>query len=181
MYWLAQTFGFIATAIILTYTLCNVSRKMIMICNIILNNLWAIHYIILGAYTGAFCSFFTAFMFFCFSFKGKNAFFKGLWMPIIFNICFLAIEIFTWAGPSTVIQMVGNILLIVAMWAEKEIHIKALCIPVGILWCVYNYIFFSWMGLVGQMLAVSCNIIFVIRYLVRKKQNRDTSFTNSES
>ena len=64
MYLIAQALGFVATAILLTYTLCNVSRKTIMICNIIINSLWAVHYLILDAYTGAFCSFFTAVMVF---------------------------------------------------------------------------------------------------------------------
>ena len=170
MYLVAQALGFIATAILLTYTLCNVSRKTIMICNIIINSLWAVHYIILEAYTGAFCSFFTAVMVFASSFKGKNRLFTGLFVPIFFNICFVIIEIFTWAGIPTVIQMAGNILLVIAMWCDHEIEIKALFIPVGILWFIYNFIYFSWIGLICQILAVSFNVFFVTRYLLRKRK-----------
>ncbi len=172
MYWLAQGIGFCATAILLTYTLCTVSRKTIMICNIIINSLWAVHYLILGAYTGAFCSFFTALMVFCCSFKGKNKLFSGLFIPIVFNIGFIILEIFTWVAIPTLIQMAGNIILVFAMWSDREIDIKALFIPVGVLWFIYNLIYFSWIGLICQALAVSFNVFFVVRYFIRKNKSK---------
>ena len=170
MYLFAQLLGFIATAILLTYTLCNVNRRTIMICNIIINTLWAVHYLILKAYTGAFCSFFTAIMVVASSFKGKNRLFQGLWVPAFFNISFIVIEILTWAGLPTLIQMAGNILLVIAMWCDREIEIKGLFIPVGILWFIYNFIYFSWIGLICQALAVTFNIIFVARYILQNKK-----------
>ena len=172
MYIVAQCIGFVATAILLTYTLLTVSRRTIMICNILINGLWAVHYLILGAYTGAFCSFFTAFMVFCCSFKGKSKFFRGLWVPILFNLAFIVIEIFTWAGFPTIIQMLGNILLVIAMWSDREIDIKILFIPVGILWFIYNFIYFSWIGLICQALAVSFNVFYVTRFFIRKKNEK---------
>jgi len=172
MYLLAQFFGFCATAILLTYTLCTVSRKTIMVCNIVLNSLWAVHYLLLEAYTGAFCSFFTALMVLGCSFKGKNKLFTGIWIPLFFNFGFIVIEIFTWAGLPTLIQMAGNFLLVIAMWKDREIDIKALFIPVGILWFIYNFIYFSWVGLVCQFLAVSFNVFFVVRYCIRKRKEK---------
>lgn len=171
MYLFAQLLGFVATAILLTYTLCNVNRRTIMICNIIINTLWAVHYLILKAYTGAFCSFFTAIMVVASSFKGKNRLFQGLLVPIFFNICFIIIEILTWAGLPTLIQMAGNILLVIAMWCDREIEIKGLFIPVGILWFIYNFIYFSWIGLICQALAVTFNVIFVTRYFLQKRKD----------
>ena len=181
MYLFAQIIGFCATAILLTYTLCTVGRKTIMTCGAIVNALWAVHYLLLDAYTGAFCSFFTAFMIWICSFKGKNAFFRGLWVPIIFNISFIVIEIFTWAGFSTLIQMAGNILLVIALWSDREISIKALCIPVGILWFIYNFIFFSWMGLICQALAVSFNVIYVARYVLRNRKASLVDHTDEQT
>lgn len=172
MYLFAQALGLCATAILLTYTLRTVSRKTIMICNVIINTLWAVHYLILEAYTGAFCSFFTALMVFASSFKGKNKLFSGLLVPIFFNVCFIIIEICTWAGLPTLIQIAGNILLVIAMWCDREIEIKALFIPVGVLWFVYNFIYFSWIGLICQALAVSFNVFFVTRYMLRQKKQR---------
>ena len=170
MYILAQCIGFCATAILLTYTLMTVSRKTIIVCNIFINSLWALHYLILKAYTGAFCSFFTALMVVACAFKGRNAFSKGPWIPLLFNLAFIVIEIFTWAGAPTLIQMAGNFLLVMAMWSDKEIEIKTLFIPVGILWFVYNLIYVSWIGMICQALAVSFNVIFVTRYFLARKK-----------
>lgn len=175
MYMLAQFIGLCATAILLTYTVCNVSRRTIMICNMIINTLWAVHYLMLGAYTGAFCSFFTTVMVMASSLKGRNRLFRGCWVPLLFNLGFIVIELLTWAGVPTLIQMVGNIILVIAMWCDREIEIKALFIPVGILWFVYNFIHFSWIGLICQALAVSFNVFFVVRYMLRGKGTMTTA------
>ena len=169
VYILAQAIGFLATAILLTYTLLTVSRKTIVVCNIFINSFWGIHYLILGAFTGAFCSFFTALMVVGCYFKGKNKFFSGPWVPLFFNIAFIIIEIFTWVGAPTLIQMAGNFLLVMAMWSDKEIEIKFLFIPVGILWFIYNFIYFSWIGLICQALAVSFNVFYVTKYFMKKR------------
>ena len=169
-YLIAQIVGFTATAIYLTYTLCKVNRSTIMICSIIINLLWATHYLILGAYTGAFCRIFTTFMVVICSFKGKNVFFKGPVIPIFFNICYIIIGIFTWAGISTVIQMIGNFILTISMWLDSEINIKTLFIPIGILWLIYNCIFFTWIGVISQSLAILFNVIYLIKYIVNKKK-----------
>lgn len=170
MYVLAQVIGFAATAILLTYTLMYVSRKTIMICNIIINLLWAVHYFLLEAYTGCFCSIFTSIMVVCCAFKGTNPFFKGPWVPILFNVLFLLIEGATFAGLPTVIQIIGNFILVMAMWSDEEVQIKALFIPVGVLWLVYNLMYVSWIGIICQTLAVTFNILFMMRYFRRKKQ-----------
>jgi hypothetical protein len=169
MFILAQVLGFIATAILLTYTLIRVERKSILICNIIINSLWALHYLILDAYTGAFCSFFTAFMELLCMFKGKNRFFQSYAVPILFQIFFIVIELFTFAGVPTLIQMLGNILLVIAMWSENEITIKGLFIPIGVLWFVYNRMYASPVGMICQALAVSFNVFYVCKYYLRKK------------
>ena len=126
MYILAQCIGFVATAILLTYTLMTVSRRTIMLCNIAMDVLWTVHYLILGAYTGAFCSLFTGLMVLACAFKGKNKFFTGPWVPILFNIGFIIIEIFTWAGYPTLIQMAGNILLVCHVERPGDRHQAAL-------------------------------------------------------
>lgn len=164
MYITAQVLGIFATVILLGYTLVKVDRKRIIVYNIIINILWALHYFILKAYTGAFCSLFTALMVYISSFKGKNKFFETAAVPVIFSIMYVIIEMFTWSGMPTVIQMAGNIILTIAMWSDEEKRIKALFIPVGILWFIYNYIYFSPIGLIGQALAVSFNVFYLVRH-----------------
>ena len=170
MFILAQALGFVATAILLTYTLMKVSRKTIVVCLVIINALWGIHYLLLEAYTGAFCQMFTAAVVFVCYFKGKNRFFSSPAVPIIANALFIVIEIFTWAGYPTVIQAVGNFVFVLATWSDREITIKSLFIPLGLLWLWYNLIYMTWIGIICQVLAVSFNVIYVTKYLIQKKR-----------
>ena len=169
---IAQIVGFIATSIYLAYTLIKVSRKTIIVCSIIINLLWATHYLILGAYTGTFCRIFTAFMVLICAYKGKNKLFKGPLIPIFFDVCYVIIGIVTWAGVSTIIQIIGNFILVIAMWIDSEINIKTLFIPIGVLWLIYNCIFFTWIGVISQGLAILFGVIYLIKYIVRKKKHQ---------
>ena len=177
-YIIALVIGAIATAILLTYTLMKVQRKTILICNVIINALWGIHYFMLGAYTGAFGQLFTSLVVLACACKGKNRFCSTLAIPLLANAVYLGIEILTWAGIPTVIQMVGNGIFVVAMWSDKEIAIKAWFIPLGCLWLAYNVLYFSWIGIVCQVLAVTFNVVFVTKYLLKKRKEKTASLSN---
>ena len=172
-YIIALVIGAIATAILLTYTLMRVSRKTILVCLVIINTLWGVHYFMLEAYTGAFCQLFTALVVLICTFKGKNKFFSGLAVPIIINMIYLMIAAFTWDGFPTVVQIVGNFIFVLATWSDKELAIKALFIPLGLLWLLYNILCYSWIGIVCQVLAVTFNVVFVTKYLLQKRKEKN--------
>ena len=170
MYIAAQIIGFVAMCILLGYTLLKVDRRTILICAIIINVLWVTYYLLLGAYTGAFCSFLTAIMIFSSYFKGINRFLSTWTVPIIFNFLFLPVEIITYDGLPTIIQIVGNFFLIASMWCDKEIEIKALSVPVGILWFAYNAMYGGYTGMICHALSVVFNLVYIVKFFIIKKR-----------
>ncbi len=171
MFIAAQILGGLSIAILLGYSVLKVSRKVILVCNMLINLLWAAHYFLLGANTGALCSLLCVAMTFVFYFKDTVKWLGKLYVPILFGVAFAVFGIVTWENWFSIIPVVGNILLVIAMWLDKEIVIKATCIPVAALWVVYNSIYFSYIGAIGQSLSFVAHVFYVAKYYLKKKKN----------
>lgn len=164
---IAQILMTFSILILLSYTVFKVSRRTILICNMVINLLQAIHYFLMGpeGATGGACSLICVLMVLVFYFKGKNRFLSGLWIPAFFIVAFIVFGILTFETPFSVIPIIGNTLLVVAFWRNTEVAIKGTCIVVAALWVVYNAILLSYVGLIGQVLSFVLNIVYVARYL----------------
>lgn len=159
----SQVIAAISTVILLTYSVMKVKRKTILICNMVINFLLAVHYLMLGSYTGAVCSLITVFMVAVFYFKDRFKKIIGLSFLIFFILIFTVSGMLTWEGPWSLIPVVGNVLLAVALWNDNENIIKGLFIAIGILWIILNIHLRSITNTVGQVLAVTSNIIYFFR------------------
>ena len=159
MYILSQIAATASTIILLVYSVMNVKRNTILICNIIINSLLAVHYLLLVNYTGALCSGVTAFMVYVFYYKNR----LNNLVPTGFTILFLICGARTWQDWWSVIPVMGNILLVIALWNDNENIIKGIFIIVGLLWIILNIHLKSAANVIGQILAVSGNIIYFIR------------------
>lgn len=168
MYMTSQVIAAVSTAILLTYSVMKVKRGTILLCNIAINLLLSLHYLLLKSYTGAVCSLITVFMVTAFYFKAKFKGKIGMLVFCLFVCIFIASGILTWEDTWSIIPVTGNILLAVALWNDNENVIKGLFIIIGILWIILNVHLRSITNTIGQFLAVSSNIIYFIRVLKAK-------------
>ena len=173
MYIFAQILGGVAIAVILAYSILPVGRKIILLGNILVNLLWAVHFAILGAYSGALCSLLCSIMALVFYFKGRGKILSSIFVPVAFGALFLAFGIITWDNYYSLIPAAVNIMLVVALWLNREILIKILYIPMAALWVFYNAIYFSWIGIIGQSLSFCFNTAFVIYWCIRRKSDEE--------
>ncbi len=164
MFVIAQILGGIATVLLLWYTLREVDRRTIVFFNLLVNCLWCAHYFLLEAYTSTLCSILCVAMYFVFRMKKRNRFLSGMWIPAFFAVCFVAFGIITWDGPISILPVVCNLALSIAMWIDNAVLIKAVCIPVSAMWVIYNALVLSYTGMVGQSLFCLCNIVYVVRH-----------------
>ena len=74
-------------------------------------------------------------------------------------------------------------IIIVALWMDREIVIKTLYIFVAALWVVYNVAYFSYIGVIGQSLSFLFNIFYVAKYyyLQRKREKGGKTAEKKES
>lgn len=161
-FWTAQVLAVTATVILLVYSLMHVSRKTILICNIIINLLNAVHYLLMQSYSGAVCSLLCTGMVFAFYFKDKWRY--RYLIPSLFGLSFIVFGLLTWQNGWSVIPIIGHLILTCAFLNDRPIMIKAMFIAVAFLWMVYNFVLGSWMFLAGQTLSFLFNLYYVIRF-----------------
>lgn len=173
MFVIAQILGGIAILILLGYTIMKVNRGTILACTIAINLLWALHYLLLKAYTGCVCSLICVGTVAVFFFKGKIKLLSGIWVPIFFGIIYLLFGILTWENKFSLLPILCSFLVVIALWNDREIVIKSIFIVVALLWVIYNSVFFSYIGMIGQGLSFLFNALYVIKYYVLKKRTHD--------
>ena len=172
-YIIAQILAALSTLILLTYSVLKVKRGTILVCNTAINLLLAVHYLLLGSTTGAICSALTAAMALVFSLRhdARFSFMASTLVPAAFVLMFMVSGYLTWQSAWSLIPVAGNILLVIALWNDRPDVTKGIFIIVGLLWIVYNIYLKSVANIIGQILAVSSNIIYFYRILSAKKRN----------
>ena len=168
---ISQIIGGISVCILLTYTLLKVNRKIILWVTVTTNLLWLVHYILLKAYSGALCSMVCAIMSCVFSYKGRNKVLSSNILPVLFGTIFIIIGIATWDNFYSLLPVTCEILLVIALWLDRELLIKTMCIPVAAIWVIYNLIYFSWLGMIGQALSLLFHIYYVVNVWLKRKKS----------
>ena len=168
MYVTSQIIAAVSTLILITYAVMKVNRNVILICNIAINVLLGVHYLLLESYSGAICSGITAIMVWVFCYKDKCEIMRlrifGVpVIPIFFTVLFIVSGYLSWQDVWSVIPVTGNILLVIALWNDNENIIKGIFIIVGLMWIILNLHLRSVANIVGQCLSVTSNIIYFVR------------------
>ena len=169
MYWLAQGIGAVAICLLIYSCAKKVGRKPLLIFNILINLLWAVHYIMLDAKSGCACSVIAAAMIFASYFKGNNKFMSGIWVPLIFSVIFTVFGLLTYQNWVSIIPIVGNILVTFAFWNDNEYKIKSIFVIVAFMWTVYGGLIGSAISVIGQSMSFVTNLTFIIRH----RKNKD--------
>lgn len=175
IYWLAQGIGAMAGLAYLYATIRHLERGPILFINIIVNLLWAVHYSLLGAWTGTAGSVLTAFMFFVFSFKESFRTHETKGIPALFFLLFGLLTYRTWGGPISLLSLGGYWFLLFAIWNDREWDIKAWCLPAAVLFLLYNIAVSSIVGIVMQALSFVFNLVFISthkREAIKKSDKR---------
>ena len=171
MYLASQVCAALSTVILLVYSVLKVKRGTILICNVVINLLLAIHYVLLNSMSGAVCSAMTALMAYVFSLRDSSRFpvFSLSAVPAFFGAAFCAAGFLTWQDGWSLIPVIGNMILVLALWNRKPNVTKGLFIIVGLLWIVLNIHLRSYANIIGQILSVTSNVIYFIRIRRDKK------------
>lgn len=160
----AQVIGIIATLVFLYSVVFHLSRKTILIFNVIVNVLWATHYGLLTAWTGMGCAILSGIMIVCFSFKGKNKLFSSVFVPIFFGLIFVLLTVFTWSGLISLYSCLGSLLVALSLWQDKEWDLKAILIPAAFFILIYNVMCQTVAGIIMQALSIALNLYFIVTH-----------------
>ncbi len=164
----AQTIGLVGA---LFMVVCMQQKKYdrIMLCKILNELFFAIHYILLGAYTGV-CVNFTA----CVAIgaywhnnkKGKSS----IVLQIVFSVVFALLGALSWQGYVSAFIIVAKIISTVAFGINNPRAIRILnfiCLP---LFLTYNICMGSISGMLSDSLSIISVVIGIVRFDILNKK-----------
>lgn len=164
---ISQIIGFIAAAILLLSFQQRTHKRIIgmQACS---GMLFALQYLMIGAYEGMAGNIVGMIRSFVFLFRGKSKFVDSIACPIVFAAVAAVSGIITYASPASLLPMAAMMISSFVMWNPKTQQLRALTVPTSVMWLIYNLISHSYSGTVTEIFNLLSIFIGLIRF--RKKR-----------
>ncbi len=154
----AQIIGFVP--MVLSYFVFHFnSRKSIITTKAIADLLWMIHFLMLGALSGAFTNAVCAVRGLVFSQRGRKKWASSVVIPIIFCIFTLSVTLVSWAGYKSLLPVIGSCLGILGFWSTDPKNIRKFNLPALTLWLIYGILTLS-------LSTIICNIVSIVSIII---------------
>ena len=134
--------------------------------------LFAVQYVLLGAYTGAAMNLLGCVRNMTFAHmvqKGKNT----LVMRYVFSAVILLMIAFTWEGPRSLLSGIAKTVSTFAYGSSRTSLVRILTLGTSTAWLIYNAAIGSYAGVVCEVLTLASIITGIIRLDIRKKEKPD--------
>ena len=165
---IAQCIGFVAMALALfMYTFH--SRKKILIAKMGVDALWVIHYLLLGALSGAVINAINVTRESVFYHKEKKWGSFVIW-PILFVLANAISTVLTWQGPISLLPLIGSSLNVLALWCASPKWMRILTIPALTLWEIYSVCVMSLSSILVNIFSILSAVYGLVRDALEKKR-----------
>lgn len=163
---IGQIIGFIAMGIIvISYQ--QKSHKNILTFQMVSGLLFTVHYILLGAYTGAIMNLLGAFRSLVYANRGKKWASSIIW-PTVFSIGFVVSGIMTWDNVFSVFPLIAMLMSSIVLWIEQPKINRIFSLPTSTCWLIYNIKTLSYPGIITEIFVLTSIIIGIIRLDIKK-------------
>ncbi len=160
---IAQLVGFAALIFLLRSFSIN-KRKKILFFMVISQLIFAIHYFLLSAYTGAALSLISSLRAYIFGHKKKLRIEGKVYVPFTFILIILLSGIITWQGYESLLIVIALIIEVVALWSNKERKIRFLLLLTAPFWFLYNYLVNSYPGMITSSIIFTSLFIAILKF-----------------
>ncbi len=164
---IAQVVGFIGTAL-LFLSFQQKKRQGILLFQILSGAVFILHYILLGAYTGAALNFIGFSRSVVFYNSDKKWAKSPVWL-VVFIVVSAVASILTWAEWYSVLPAIAMMLTTVSYWLKNETKIRLVTFPSSPCWLAYNALAGSFAGVVTECIVMSSIIIAIVRFDILKR------------
>ncbi len=169
-YILIQLIGFCAMAFgILSFQAKR--RNTILLMQMTASILWAVQYLLLGAYTGVALNLVSIFRNLFFTKKGKSRLVDSRLFPIAVMTVFFIAGIATYDGAISLFPTAAMMISTIALYITEERSIRLLSLLVSPLWLIYNIKTGALAGAICETITLISIIVALIRYRKVKSQN----------
>ena len=164
---MAQFIGIIAFCLAVWSFQQNEHKKIVLL-QLVANLCFALHFYLIGAYTGALLNLIGAVRSVVFVCKDKKWASSNWWLVFFSFIC-IAAGIYTWKNAASVLPIIAMVLTTVAFGIPNPKLTRLVAFPSSPLWLIYNVLSQSWGGVATEVFNMLSILIGMLRFGRRKK------------
>jgi hypothetical protein len=158
---LAQLFGFAGLTLSLFIFQINKRKGMLRI-SVAASSLYAIQYILLGAFTGAAMNVVGGARGYAYYRVTPSR--KHRWVLLSFMGLAAIGALLTWQGPVSLLALLGSISGTFSVWHKNPTYIRRWALLAPPLWFTYNFISGSYPGMISEVIMLFSNLLGEYRF-----------------
>ena len=145
------------------------NKKNILLMQVIANGIYGIEYLLLGAFSAAsmnFLSFLRLLVYYSYTSLNIK---MPKWILFVFIALVLLFGIITYDGLISLLPIIITVLYTYAFWQNNLNVARIIYIVAAIIWIYYNYEVGAYVGIIGNALEITTELISLIKYRGGKK------------
>lgn len=164
MNYIAQGIGLIGM-ILLFVSFQNNNKKRLLLIQVFACIMFAMHFTLLGAYTGAGMNAAEVARNIVFS-QDEKLKYKKAWI-VVFMMLFTVIGVISWQNSFSILPIIATNLSVIAFSMRTPRYIRLCYLPVSVFWLIYNISVFSVAGIITEIFCLTSIFIAFWRYGVK--------------
>lgn len=146
------------------------SGKKLILYKLISDILWALHYALLSAYSGAAIAVIGIFREIVFYNQDKKWAKSKLWL-VFFLLCSVVSAAITWKSAYSILPAFASVLSVIGFWRANPRLSRGLSFPISFAMLTYDVTCNSYTGIVNEIFTLISSVIGIIRYSKRSQKN----------
>lgn len=177
---IAQAIGFIALALLVIVFQKN-NRKSMLKLMMSAALLYSLHFLVLGAFTGAALNFLNVFRSFVFASREDKSWAKHDYWLYVFLVAIAILGAITWQGAYSILALIAVAVQTMAFWATNTRKIRYISLIVPPCWFAYNLIVGSIPGMITEILILGSLLVGIYRFDIKKQDIQKVTKKHSAS
>lgn len=145
------------------------NKKNILLMQVIANGIYGIEYLLLGAFSAASMNFLSFLRLLVYYFYALLNIKMPKWILFVFIALVLLFGIITYDGLISLLPIIITVLYTYAFWQNNLNVARIIYIVAAIIWIYYNYEVGAYVGIIGNALEITTELISLIKYRGGKK------------
>lgn len=146
------------------------SGRRLLICKLISDFSWALHYLLLNAYSAMLIAIIGIFREFVFFNQDKRWAKSRLWL-VFFLCCGVGSAIFTWESAFSLLPATASAISVISFWLNRPHVSRILAFPISSCMLTYDVFCRSYTGMLNEILTLFSAGLGIIRCSKRFRRN----------
>lgn len=134
---------------------------------------WVVHYVCLGAFSGAVPNFIGIFRELVFIRRGHKKWADSSAWLILFIVLNFVLGFFALQSPVCLLPVCASVFVTVSLWLKNPTYTKLVLVPVSAAFLIYDIFVGSWLGVCNESASIASVFFYFLKnYIMKRKAGK---------